>query len=126
MCLSSLLFLVKFQVGPGTLGLTKGNEYFFVTSAAMTLCMILLNTFWSVIFFNGFDEKSYLKIIWVIGSHFFVSGLSFFNRTELYAATILPSYIILMITAVIAFRCAGGTSKSLMQSFSGQGEIEVN
>lgn len=111
-------FYFTLQVGPGTLGLNKGNEYFFVTSAAMTLCMILLNTFWSVIFFNGVDDKNYLKIVWVVGSHFFVSGLSFLNRNELYAATILPSYIILVITAVIAFRCAGGTSKSFIQSFS--------
>lgn len=92
----------------------------------MTLCMILLNTFWSVIFFNGVDEKHYLKIVWVVGSHFFVSGLSFLNRNELYAATILPSYIILIITAIMAFRCAGGTSKSIMQSFRGQNGIEIN
>lgn len=105
------------QVGPGTLGLHNGTEFFFVTSAAMTLCMILLNTFWSVIFFNGLDEKNYIKLAWVIGSHFFVSALSLLNRKEFYVATILPSYVVLIVTAVLAFKCAGGSHKSIAQSF---------
>ncbi|CAH0714628.1 unnamed protein product, partial [Brenthis ino] len=108
------------SVGPGTLGLHSGTEYFFVTSAAMTLCMTLLNTFWSVIFFSGLDNKNYLKIAWVFCSHFFVSGLSLLNKKELYAVTILPSYIVLIITAIIAFRCAGGTKIGLIQSFTGR------
>ncbi|KAL4710652.1 hypothetical protein ACJJTC_003288 [Scirpophaga incertulas] len=113
----ALVNVLADSVGPGTLGLQGGTEYFFITSAAMTLCMILLNTFWSVIFFNGCDEYSYLKVSWVVLSHYFVSALSLLNRKELYYATILPSYIVMLITAVIAFRCAGGTSKSLLQSF---------
>ncbi|OWR46014.1 gamma-secretase subunit Aph-1 like protein [Danaus plexippus plexippus] len=105
------------SIGPGTLGLRHGTEYFFVTSASMTLCMTLLNTFWTVIFFNGLDNKSYLKILWVIGSHFLVSGLSLLNRKELYVATIIPSYIILVITLYISFKCAGGSSKGFLQTF---------
>ncbi|CAH1646410.1 unnamed protein product [Spodoptera littoralis] len=114
----ALINVLADSVGPGTLGLHTGTEYFFVTSAAMTLCMILLNTFWSVIFFSGFDDKNYVKVGWVIVSHFFVSGLSLLNSKELYAATILPSYIVLAITAYIAFRTAGGSARSLMQSIS--------
>lgn len=109
-----------FQVGPGTLGLRSGTEYFFVTSAAMTLCMILLNTFWSVIFFSGLDDRNYLKVAWVVCSHFFVSGISLLNRQEVYAATIIPSYLVLLATLYIAFRSAGGTCKSLLQSFQTQ------
>lgn len=114
----ALINVLADSVGPGTLGLHTGTEYFFVTSAAMTLCMILLNTFWSVIFFSGFDDKNYVKVGWVIVSHFFVSGLSLLNSKELYAATILPSYIVLAITAYIAFKTAGGSARSLMQSIS--------
>lgn len=102
------------QVGPGTMGLTYGTEYFIVTSAAMTLCMILLNTFWSVIFFSGLDNKDYVKVFWVIGTHFFVSGLSLLNKKELYAASIIPSYIVLVLTAFYAFKCAGGNGKALI------------
>ncbi|XP_075974659.1 gamma-secretase subunit Aph-1 [Anticarsia gemmatalis] len=114
----ALINVLADSVGPGTLGLQSGTEYFFVTSAAMTLCMILLNTFWSVIFFSGFDEKNFIKVGWVILSHFFVSGLSLLNSRQLYAATILPSYIVLVITAYIAFRSAGGSIKSLKESFT--------
>uniref|UniRef100_A0A2H1W1A2 SFRICE_003471 n=1 Tax=Spodoptera frugiperda TaxID=7108 RepID=A0A2H1W1A2_SPOFR len=114
----ALINVLADSVGPGTLGLHTGTEYFFVTSAAMTLCMILLNTFWSVIFFSGFDDKNYVKVGWVIVSHFFVSGLSLLNSKELYVATILPSYIVLAITAYIAFRTAGGSARSLMQSIA--------
>ncbi|KAL0831636.1 hypothetical protein ABMA28_002409 [Loxostege sticticalis] len=114
----ALVNVLADSVGPGTLGLRNGTEYFFVTSAAMTLCMILLNTFWSVIFFSGCDENNYYKIGWVIFSHFLVSSLSFLNRQELYAVTILLSYIVLIITAVQAYRCAGGTSKSFIESFT--------
>lgn len=113
----ALVNVLADSVGPGTLGLRNGTEYFFVTSAAMTLCMILLNTFWSVIFFSGFDDKNYIKVGWVIVSHFFVSSLSLLNSKEYYVATILPSYIILVITAYIAFRSAGGSSKSFIESF---------
>lgn len=114
----ALINVLADSVGPGSLGLQSGTEYFFVSSAAMTLCMILLNTFWSIIFFSGLDERNSLKITWVIGSHFFVSGLSLLNRKEVYVATIVPSYIVLVATAVIAFKSAGGTCKSLYQSFS--------
>ncbi|XP_063823071.1 gamma-secretase subunit Aph-1 [Ostrinia nubilalis] len=114
----ALVNVLADSVGPGTLGLKTGTEYFFVTSAAMTLCMILLNTFWSVIFFSGLDESNYMKIGWVILSHFLVSSISLLNSKELYAVTILPSYIVLIITAIIAYKCAGGTSKSFIDSFT--------
>ncbi|CAG9785860.1 unnamed protein product [Diatraea saccharalis] len=114
----ALVNVLADSIGPGTLGLHGGSEYFFVTSAAMTLCMILLNTFWSIIFFNGCDEKSYLKVGWVIKSHLFVSALSLLNSKGLYAATIIPSYLVLIVNAVVAFKCAGGTFKSLTQSFT--------
>ncbi|KAI5633868.1 aph-1 protein domain-containing protein [Phthorimaea operculella] len=114
----ALVNVLADSVGPGTLGLRGGTEYFFVTSAAMTLCMILLNTFWTIIYFKGFDEKSIPKVVYVIGSHYFVSCLSLLNVKGIYAATILPSYICLIVTAVIAFKCAGGSKQSLMQSFT--------
>ncbi|XP_059055523.1 gamma-secretase subunit Aph-1 [Achroia grisella] len=114
----ALVNVLADSIGPGTLGLQNGTEYFFVTSSAMTLCMILLNTFWSVIFFSGLDEKNYFKVLWVIVTHFFVSGLSLLNRRQLYAATLIPSYIILIMTCVIAFRSAGGTFKSFIQTFT--------
>lgn len=112
------IIFIQFQAGPGTLGLKGGSEFFFVSSAAMALCIILLNTFWSVIFYSGMEEKNFLKISWVIASHFVVSSLSLLNTKQIYAATILPSYLILIVTILLAFRSAGGTTKSFIQSFT--------
>ncbi|KAH8349264.1 hypothetical protein KR067_010048 [Drosophila pandora] len=98
--------------GPGTMGLKSGTEIFFITSAAQALSIILLHTFWSVIFFNAFDTSNYLHLCYVVGSHLFVSLLTLLNASELYITTLLINYIITTITGVLAFRVAGGTSRS--------------
>ncbi|XP_022214896.2 gamma-secretase subunit Aph-1 [Drosophila obscura] len=98
--------------GPGTMGLKSGTELFFVTSAAQALSIILLHTFWSVIFFNACDTNNYLHIAYVVGSHLFVSLLTLLNANELYTATLLTNYIITILTGLLAFRVAGGTSRS--------------
>ncbi|XP_017006810.1 gamma-secretase subunit Aph-1 [Drosophila takahashii] len=98
--------------GPGTMGLKSGTELFFVTSAAQALSIILLHTFWSVIFFNAFDTNNYIHIGYVVGSHLFVSLITLLNANELYTATLLISYIVTIFTGVLAFRVAGGTSRS--------------
>ncbi|XP_068141659.1 gamma-secretase subunit Aph-1 [Drosophila tropicalis] len=98
--------------GPGTMGLKGGSEFFFITSAAQALSIILLHTFWSVIFFNAFDTNNYLHIAYVVGSHLFVSLLTLLNAEALYVATLLPNYIVTVLTGVLAFKVAGGTSRS--------------
>ncbi|XP_016924304.3 gamma-secretase subunit Aph-1 [Drosophila suzukii] len=98
--------------GPGTMGLKSGTELFFVTSAAQALSIILLHTFWSVIFFNAFDTNNYLHIAYVVGSHLFVSLITLLNANELYTATLLINYIVTIFTGVLAFRVAGGTARS--------------
>lgn len=94
------------------MGLRGGSEMFFVTSAVQVLSIILLHTFWSVIFFNAFDTNNYLHIFYVVGTHLFVSLLTLLNADELYWASLLPNYIVTILTAVLAFKVAGGTSKS--------------
>ncbi|XP_037711432.1 gamma-secretase subunit Aph-1 [Drosophila subpulchrella] len=98
--------------GPGTMGLKSGTELFFVTSATQALSIILLHTFWSVIFFNAFDTNNYLHIFYVVGSHLFVSLITLLNANELYTATLLINYIVTIFTGVLAFRVAGGTARS--------------
>lgn len=104
-------------VGPGTMGLKHGTEYFFIVSAATTLCFILLHTFWSVIFFSALDRKNWGQIIWVVASHLFVSCMTLLNVYEAYVASILPAYVVLIITTAIAFKVAGGRAQSLTQCF---------
>ncbi|GAB0086295.1 Gamma-secretase subunit Aph-1 [Sergentomyia squamirostris] len=109
----AIINILADAVGPATMGLISGSENFFLTSAAQTLCMILLHTFWSVIFFNALDTRKNTHIAYVVLSHLFVSCLTLLNRRELYWATLLPNYAILAITAAIAFRVAGGSLLSL-------------
>eukprot|EP00099_Drosophila_melanogaster_P007303 NP_001259963.1 anterior pharynx defective 1, isoform B [Drosophila melanogaster] len=98
--------------GPGTMGLKGGTELFFVTSAAQALSIILLHTFWSVIFFNAFDTNNYIHIGYVVFSHLFVSLITLLNANELYTTTLLINYLVTILTGVLAFRVAGGTSRS--------------
>lgn len=74
--------------------------------------MILLHTFWSVIFFNAVDAQSRLGIGYVVVSHLFVSCLTLFNSSQMYTLTLTISYLITIITGLIAFRVVGGTMDS--------------
>jgi len=94
------------------MGLKGGTELFFVTSAAQALSIILLHTFWSVIFFNAFDTNNYIHIGYVVFSHLFVSLITLLNANELYTTTLLINYLVTILTGVLAFRVAGGTSRS--------------
>uniref|UniRef100_A0A7G3A851 Putative aph-1 n=1 Tax=Lutzomyia longipalpis TaxID=7200 RepID=A0A7G3A851_LUTLO len=108
----AIINILADQVGPATMGLLSGSEIFFLTSSAQTLCTILLHTFWSVIFFNALDTSRYTHIAYVVLSHLFVSCLTLLNRRELYWATLLPNYTILLVTAIMAFRVVGGSMLS--------------
>lgn len=109
----SLVNVVADAVGPGTMGLKSGTEMFFITSAAISLCFILLHTFWGVIFFNALDNKNYFNIALVVVSHLLVSGITLLNRFQVYSATLVPLYCIVLLTAIYVFRIAGGSFASL-------------
>lgn len=91
------------------MGLIAGSSVFFITSAAQTLCMILLHIFWSIIFFNACDNLKWVHINYVVISHLAVSALTLLNRQELYVATLLPSYFLTIFTGIFAFKVAGGS-----------------
>ncbi|PRD28484.1 UNVERIFIED_CONTAM: aph-1 [Trichonephila clavipes] len=73
--LFSLINVLADSVGPGTVGLFGDSYYFFLTSAFTTLAFTLLHTFWGVIFFHAWDNRSYVKIAFVFISHLFISAL---------------------------------------------------
>lgn len=83
-----------------------------MVSAAQALSMCLLHVFWSVIFFNAFDTTNYVHIIYVVGSHLFVSLITLLNTQQLYAASLSINFTVTIVTAVLAFRVAGGTMRS--------------
>ena len=114
----ALVNVLADAVGPGTMGLRQGTEYFFIISAATTLCFILLHTFWGVVFFAALDKKDWGQVIWVVASHLFVSSMTLLNVYQAYVATTLSAYVVLMITTTLAFRVAGGKAQNVAQCFT--------
>ncbi|XP_012286331.1 gamma-secretase subunit Aph-1 [Orussus abietinus] len=113
----ALVNVLADAVGPGTMGLRQGTEYFFIISATTTLCFILLHTFWGVVFFSALDHKKWIQIAWVVCSHLFVSCMTLLNRYEAYAASILSAYIVLVLTGAMAFNIAGGKARNIAHCF---------
>lgn len=113
----ALINVLADVIGPGTMGLHQGNEYFFLVSSATTLCFILLHTFWGIIFFSALDTKNWLQIVWVVGSHMFASCITLLNIYNQQAASLFTVYSVLLVTTVVAFNVAGGTIENLLNCF---------
>ncbi|XP_043663766.1 gamma-secretase subunit Aph-1 [Vespula pensylvanica] len=113
----ALVNVLADAVGPGTMGLKHGTEYFFIISASTTLCFILLHTFWGIIFFAALDKRNWGQIIWVIGSHLSVSFMTLLNIEQLFAISLSFGYTILIINAILAFKVAGGKIVNITQCF---------
>lgn len=128
----SLVNVLAASLGPGTLGFHGEPHNFFIVSAIMTLCMILLNTAWGVIFFASLDSRTYWQTAYVCCSHMLVSCLSLLNSMEsgrLYPASLVPSYLVLVLTVLLAAKVAGGSTAGLKAAFLGQNKnrnLEVN
>lgn len=97
------------------MGLLGDSDVFFITSAAQTLCMILLHTCWGVIFFHACDTQNRQQLGFVLVAHMGVSLLTLLNRYGMYAATLLPSYAILLVSGFWALKVAGGSVDSLVR-----------
>lgn len=95
--------------GPGTMGLKAGTDVFFVTSASLALCIILLHTFWSVIFFDGIRTRNRVQLAFVVLSHLFFSCVTLLNRSELYGFTITLSLANVLLSMAFAFKTVGGS-----------------
>lgn len=113
----ALVNVLADAVGPGTMGLRNGTEYFFIISASTTLCFILLHTFWGVIFFAALDRQKWGQIGWVVGSHLFVSCMTLLNVQQYFVASLFYAYMVLAINAALAFKVAGGKVQNIAQCF---------
>lgn len=114
----SLVNVLADSIGPATMGLKAGSDKFFLVSACLTLCFILLHVFWSIIFFPALDQRNMVQIAWVVVTHLLASTLTLLNAGGHYAAAIVPNYIIVILTGCVAFHAAGGTVNGLKSSFS--------
>lgn len=104
----SLINILADLVGPATMGLKGGQSSFCLVSAILTMCFILLHTFWGVIFFAAIDKKNYVHISWVVISHLLVSCLSLLTQSMLYFPMI-SAFIVTSVSGYIAFTVSGGS-----------------
>jgi len=102
--------------GPGTIGLAGDDPHFVVVSAFLTNCIILLHTFWGVIFFNGLDRKKWSYVCVVVLSHLLVSALTLFNKHHITWPALTVGHAVLAITAVWSFFNVGGSVDNLKRS----------
>jgi anterior pharynx defective protein 1 len=89
------------MIGPGTIGIFGHSQDFFIATAFLTLCIILLNTFWGVIFFTSLDKGGIHKILGptiVILTHMLFSCITLVNRTStpIYSISLVIGYILLV------------------------------
>lgn len=108
------------SIGPGTMGMKSGSDYFFITSATLALCIILLQTFWSIIFFDGIKNRNKIHLAYVVLSHLFFSCVTLLNTSEIYSVTITLSILNLIITMIYAFKSLGGSVEKLKHCVSCQ------
>lgn len=108
----SLVNILAELKGPGTMGLLHNEkEYFCLFSALFTMCFVFLQTFWSVIFFQGLDTQNHTLTAYVIVSHILVSCSTLFNSYGFNGITILFVFAVTILSAIMSYRIAGGETK---------------
>jgi len=98
-CAFAIINVLAAVAGPATIGLNGESAYFALISSVFAMCLTLLHTFWSVIFFNGVDKRNYIEIVWVVGTHLMVSCMTFLNERSLYVATFIPPFAVVFVSA---------------------------
>ncbi|CAO2599224.1 Gamma-secretase subunit APH-1A [Lemmus lemmus] len=112
----SVINILADALGPGVVGIHGDSPYYFLTSAFLTAAIILLHTFWGVVFFDACERKRYWAVGLVVGSHLLTSGLTFLNPR--YEASLLPIYAVTVSMGLWAFITAGGSLRSIQRSLS--------
>ncbi|XP_065732857.1 gamma-secretase subunit APH-1A isoform X3 [Phocoena phocoena] len=112
----SVINILADALGPGVVGIHGDSPYYFLTSAFLTAAIILLHTFWGVVFFDACERRRYWALGLVVGSHLLTSGLTFLNPW--YEASLLPIYAVTVSMGLWAFITAGGSFRSIQRSLS--------
>jgi len=85
------------STGPGTLFLQNcSGTNVFVLSAFMSLCWVLLHISWSVIAFEAFRLRNWLRVGFVVATHLGASLLSIINTTSVCGLGVFFNYLILL------------------------------
>uniref|UniRef100_A0A3P9LXL7 Gamma-secretase subunit APH-1 n=1 Tax=Oryzias latipes TaxID=8090 RepID=A0A3P9LXL7_ORYLA len=107
----SVVNILADSAGPGTIGIHGDSQHYFLSSAFMTMAIILLHMFWGVVFFDACEKRCWWAVGLVVIVHLLVSCLTFQNPD--YTATLVPAYVILFGMGVWAFYTAGGSLRNL-------------
>ncbi|KAM5129903.1 LOW QUALITY PROTEIN: gamma-secretase subunit APH-1A [Mantella aurantiaca] len=107
----SVINILADAVGPGIVGVHGDSQYYFLTSAFLTMAIVFLHTFWGIIFFAACEKRKPAHIAGIVLSHLITSGLTFLNPR--YEASLIPIYIITLGMAVWAFIAAGGNHHNI-------------
>ncbi|CAF3562279.1 unnamed protein product [Rotaria socialis] len=96
----SIVNVLSDMTGPGTIGIFGHSQDFFIATAFLTLAIILLNTFWNIIFFTSLDKGGihrYLGPALVVITHMLFSCLTLLNRATkpTYSIPIINGCVIL-------------------------------
>ncbi|NWV82838.1 APH1A secretase, partial [Dasyornis broadbenti] len=110
------------SAGPGTVGIHGDSPYYFITSAFLTMALVLLHTFWGIIFFDACERRRAGGLGLVVGSHLLTSGLTFLNPW--YEASLGPIFILTLCTGLWAFSTAGGSFRNILKCLSCKQEPE--
>ncbi|KAM7080305.1 gamma-secretase subunit APH-1A isoform 1-T1 [Ciconia maguari] len=112
----SVINILADSIGPGIVGIHGDSPYYFITSAFLTMALVLLHTFWGVIFFDACEKRRYWCLGLVVASHLLTSGLTFLNPW--YEASLVPIFIITLCTGLWAFFTAGGSFRNILKCLS--------
>ncbi|XP_027764852.1 gamma-secretase subunit APH-1A-like isoform X2 [Empidonax traillii] len=118
----SVINILVESAGPGTVGIHGDSPYYFITSAFLTMALVLLHTFWGVIFFDACERRRAGGLGLVVGGHLLVSGLTFLNPW--YEASLGPILILTLCTGLWAFGTAGGSFHNVLKCLSCKQEPE--
>ncbi|KRZ80268.1 Protein dif-1 [Trichinella papuae] len=107
--------------GPGTVGLPSalklsdmhGSHHFFLISSISVAALILLHVMWNVIIFHACDKKATWLAMFAIADHFLVTGISFYNRSNAWAASLSCLYGSLLLFSGLAYAISGGNVKNV-------------
>ncbi|XP_039943989.1 gamma-secretase subunit APH-1A isoform X4 [Hirundo rustica] len=91
-------------------------------STFLTMALVLLHTFWGIIFFDACERRRTGSLGLVVGSHLLTSGLTFLNPW--YEASLGPIFILTFCTGLWAFGTAGGSFHNVLKCLSCKQEPE--
>ncbi|KRY60151.1 Protein dif-1 [Trichinella britovi] len=80
--------------------------------AISVAALILLHVMWNVIIFHACDKKATWLAMFAIADHFLVAGISFYNRSNVWAASLSCLYGSLLLFSGLAYAVSGGNVKN--------------